>query len=153
MLKAILAACADAGIDPREIDGFASYANDRNDPARLAAALGIRQLRSATMQWGGGGGGCAAAVANGAAAIATGMAKVVVVTGARWPGQFGPSARAGVADGLRRDVLADALRRHRAAAQVCLPRAALPARTRRAARRCGPSPWPPTTMRRPIRAR
>ncbi len=88
-LKAILAACADAGIDAHEIDGFASYANDRNDPARLAAALGVRRLRSATMQWGGGGGGCAAAVANGAAAIAAGMAECVVVYRALAQGQFG----------------------------------------------------------------
>lgn len=89
VLKAILAACADAGLDPHAIDGFASYANDRNDPARLAAALGIRQLRSATMQWGGGGGGCAAAVANGAAAIAAGMAECVVVYRGLAQGEFG----------------------------------------------------------------
>lgn len=36
VLKAVLAACADAGIDPRDIDGFASYANDRSDPAPVA---------------------------------------------------------------------------------------------------------------------
>ncbi len=48
-LKAILAACKDAGLDPREIDGFASYGDDRSDASRLAAALGIRQLRAATM--------------------------------------------------------------------------------------------------------
>ena len=40
-LQAILAACEDASIDPRRIDGFASYSNDRNDPSRLAAALGL----------------------------------------------------------------------------------------------------------------
>ncbi|WP_245481232.1 hypothetical protein [Bradyrhizobium sp. LVM 105] len=51
-LKAILAACEDAGIDPREIDGFASYGDDRSEASHLAAALGIRQLRAATMQWG-----------------------------------------------------------------------------------------------------
>src|SRR4029450_2411676 len=56
-LQAILAACADAGLDPRSIDGFASYSNDRNDPSRLAAALGIPELRFSNMQWGGGGGG------------------------------------------------------------------------------------------------
>jgi acetyl-CoA acetyltransferase len=78
-LKAILAACADAGIDPRDIDGFSSYANDRNEPSRLAAALGTRRLRASLMQWGGGGGGCCAAVANAAAAIACGMAECVVV--------------------------------------------------------------------------
>ena len=93
VLKAILAACADAGLDPRKIDGFASYANDRNDPARLAAALGVHQLRSATMQWGGGGGGCAAAVANGAAAIAAGMADCVVVYRGLAQGEFGRFGR------------------------------------------------------------
>lgn len=61
-LIAILEACRDAGIDPREVDGFASYGNDRSDPPRLAAALGIRELRFSNMQWGGGGGGVAAAV-------------------------------------------------------------------------------------------
>ncbi|SEK15066.1 acetyl-CoA acetyltransferase [Variovorax sp. OK212] len=88
-LKAILAACADAGLDPRAIDGFASYSDDRNDASRLAAALGTRHLRSATMQWGGGGGGCCAAVANGAAAIAAGLADCVVVFRALAQGQHG----------------------------------------------------------------
>src|ERR1700745_1492764 len=78
-LKAILAACADAGIHPRSIDGFASYGDDRRDSTRLAVALGLPRLRSATMQWGGGGGGCCAAVANGAAAVATGQDDCVVV--------------------------------------------------------------------------
>src|SRR5262245_49703140 len=40
-LQAILRACDDAGLDPRRIDGFASYSNDRNEPSRLAAALGL----------------------------------------------------------------------------------------------------------------
>lgn len=88
-LKAILAACEDAGLDPREIDGFASYSDDRSEASRLAAALGIRRLRSATMQWGGGGGGCCAAVANGAAAIAAGLADCVVVFRALAQGQHG----------------------------------------------------------------
>src|SRR6266852_3834219 len=56
-LRAILRACEDAGIDPRQVDGFASYSNDRNDPSRLAAALGLPELRFSNMQWGGGGGG------------------------------------------------------------------------------------------------
>src|ERR1700731_171177 len=54
-LKAILSACQDAGLDPREIDGFASYSDDRSEASRLAAALGTHRLRAATMQWGGGG--------------------------------------------------------------------------------------------------
>ncbi len=88
-LQAILAACGDAGLDPREIDGFASFSDDRNEATRLAAALGTRRLRSATMQWGGGGGGCCAAVANGAAAIAAGQADCVVAFRALAQGQFG----------------------------------------------------------------
>src|SRR3954471_8237829 len=88
-LQAILAACADAGLDPKHIDGFASYSDDRNDAVRLATALGLPQLRSATMQWGGGGGGCCAAVANGAAAIATGQADCVVVFRSLAQGQHG----------------------------------------------------------------
>ena len=100
-LQAILTACADAGIDASEIDGFAGYSNDRTDPSRLAAALGLKRLRSTTMQWGGGGGGCAAAVANGAAAIAAGLADTVVVFRALAQGQHGrfgqakPAALAG----------------------------------------------------------
>ncbi|MYF51313.1 MAG: acetyl-CoA acetyltransferase, partial [Gammaproteobacteria bacterium] len=48
-LKAIITACEDAGISPREVDGFASYSNDRSDPSRLAAALGCKELRFANM--------------------------------------------------------------------------------------------------------
>jgi acetyl-CoA acetyltransferase len=87
-LQAILRACADAGIDPRRVDGFASYSNDRNDPSRLAAALGLPELRFSNMQWGGGGGGGSAAVGNAAAAIAAGYAECVVVFRALAQGQF-----------------------------------------------------------------
>ncbi len=85
---AILAAAADAGIDPRRIDGFASYSNDRNDPSRLAAALGLPALRFSNMNWGGGGGGGSAAMGNAAAAVACGMADCVVVFRALAQGQF-----------------------------------------------------------------
>lgn len=88
-LEAILGACADAGLPAKAVDGFAGYSNDRTDPSRLAAALGLPRLRSTTMQWGGGGGGCAAAVANGAAAIAAGLADTVVVFRALAQGQHG----------------------------------------------------------------
>ncbi|MGF6432397.1 thiolase C-terminal domain-containing protein [Bradyrhizobium elkanii] len=88
-LKAILAACEDAGLDPREIDGFSSYSDDRSEASRLAAALGTHRLRSATMQWGGGGGGCSAAVANAAASIVAGLADCVVVFRSLAQGQYG----------------------------------------------------------------
>ena len=44
-LEAIIAAAVDAGIDVREIDGFASYSNDRSDPSRIATALGLPELK------------------------------------------------------------------------------------------------------------
>jgi len=87
-LDAILSACTDAGLEPREIDGFASYSNDRNDPSRIAAALGLPALRFSNMQWGGGGGGGSAAVGNAAAAVAGGLADCVVVFRALAQGQF-----------------------------------------------------------------
>src|SRR5438067_11204126 len=52
-LKAILAACKDAGLDARDIDGFSSYRDDRNEAARLTAELGTHRLRTSSMQWGG----------------------------------------------------------------------------------------------------
>jgi acetyl-CoA acetyltransferase len=88
-LEAIVNACVDAGIHPREIDGFASFSNERSDPSQLAAALGCRELRFANLQWGGGGGGGSAAIGNAAAAIAAGVAECVVVFRALAQGQFG----------------------------------------------------------------
>ena len=88
-LEAIVKACEDAGIHPRDIDGFASFSNDRSDPSQLAAALGCRELRFANLQWGGGGGGGSAAIGNAAAAIAAGVAECVVVFRALAQGQFG----------------------------------------------------------------
>jgi acetyl-CoA acetyltransferase len=99
-LKAILAACEDAGIDPREIDGFSSYGDDRSEASRLAAALGIRRLRTATMQWGGGGGGCCAAVANAAASIVAGLADCVVVFRSLAQGQHGRFGQTGEIDAI-----------------------------------------------------
>ena len=97
-LQAILAACKDAGMDPRDIDGFASFSDDRNDASRLAAALGIRELRLASMQWGGGGGGTAAAVATAAAAIQAGLADRVIVFRALAQGQFARYGLGGMAN-------------------------------------------------------
>lgn len=88
-LKAIVAACKSAGISPKEVDGFASFSNDRNDPSKLAAALGCKELTFSNMQWGGGGGGGSAAIANACAAIHGGLADVVVVYRALAQGQFG----------------------------------------------------------------
>jgi acetyl-CoA acetyltransferase len=77
--EALDVALADAGIDRREIDGFASYSVDANDPARLAPALGIPNVNFSNLVLGGGGGGTCGAIANAAAAIVAGLAKVVMV--------------------------------------------------------------------------
>ena len=100
-LKAIVSACENAGIPVEDVDGFASYSNDRSDPSHLAAALGCKELRFANMQWGGGGGGGSAAVGNAAAAIISGMADCVVVFRALAQGQFGRFGQ-----GPRRNVIA-----------------------------------------------
>src|SRR3546814_14531810 len=73
-LEAILAARRDAGISPRDIDGFTSYAGGQLNGPQLAADLGIRELRWSTMVWGGGGGGEAATSGAAAPAVAPGHA-------------------------------------------------------------------------------
>ncbi|MGW0040061.1 thiolase C-terminal domain-containing protein [Gordonia sp. NPDC003376] len=78
-IAAILAACEDAGISPRELDGFVSYAGGSNDGPILGAALMVDELRWSTMMWGGGGGSVASAITIAATAIATGQAECVVV--------------------------------------------------------------------------
>ena len=78
-LQAILAACADAGVDPARLDGFVSYANDGNEGLAVGAALGVREVRWSTMVWGGGGGGVAAAVNAAAVAVSAGEADFAVV--------------------------------------------------------------------------
>jgi acetyl-CoA acetyltransferase len=89
VLEAVLLAAEDAGIDVREIDGFASYSNDRNTPERIASALGIEHYGLSSMFWGGGGGGGSGAVANAVAAIAAGYIDVAVVYRGLAQGQFG----------------------------------------------------------------
>lgn len=87
-LEAVLLAAEDAGIDVREIDGFASYSNERSTPERIATALGIPHYGFSNMFWGGGGGGGSGAVANAAAAVAAGYAEVVVAYRSLAQGQF-----------------------------------------------------------------
>ncbi|MEO8541615.1 MAG: acetyl-CoA acetyltransferase [bacterium] len=88
-VEAIIAAADDAGLDVRDIDGFCSYSNDRNDPPRIASALGSRDLSLSNMFWGGGGGGGSGAVANACAALVAGYSKYVVVYRGLAQGQFG----------------------------------------------------------------
>lgn len=59
---AIRRAVEDSGLSLAEIDGFATYMDQRNDPLRLARALGVRELRWTSQPYGGGGNNVAAAV-------------------------------------------------------------------------------------------
>ena len=154
-LQAILRACEDAGIDPRQIDGFASYSNDRNDPSRLAAALGLPSCASPTCS-----GAAAAAAARRRSAMRRRRSRRATPT-AWWS-----SAR------WRRASSSASARRRRAArssgeAALTFPYGlispaqrfahagdALHARARRRGRRrSAPSRSRPTTTRRPTRAR
>jgi acetyl-CoA acetyltransferase len=88
-VTAVLRAVEDAGLRPDDIDGFTSYAGDRNDPNRMSAALGVKETRFAAMAWGGGGNGVAGAVALADAAISAGYANHVVAFRSLAQGQFG----------------------------------------------------------------
>ena len=111
-VEAVLAALADAGIGVDDVDGLASFANDRTQATFMAADLGIAELRYATMSWLPGGGGACAAVSNAATAVESGQAEVVVVFRSLCQGQFrrfgrGPGnvpsrARAARPPGVRR---------------------------------------------------
>ncbi|HLM95758.1 MAG TPA: hypothetical protein VK283_05540 [Acidimicrobiales bacterium] len=87
-VEAILAAVADAGMTPDDVDGLASFAEDRNDATFVAADLGLPELRYASLSWLPGGGGACAAVANAAMAVESGAAEVVVVYRSLCQGQF-----------------------------------------------------------------
>jgi acetyl-CoA acetyltransferase len=77
--EALDLALEESGLDRREIDGFASYSVDSNDPSLLAPALGIPNVNFSNMVFGGGGGGTCGAIANAGAAIVAGLAEVVMV--------------------------------------------------------------------------
>jgi acetyl-CoA acetyltransferase len=82
--KSILAAVDDAGLDVRDIDGFAYFAGGF-DTAMLAETLGIPEIRfTATLT--GTGGGSAGAIGLAAAAILSGQAETVVCVGANQQG-------------------------------------------------------------------
>ena len=86
---AIRRAAEDAGVELAEIDGIVSYMDPRNDPLRLAAALGLRELRWSATTWAGGGNNVGGAVQLADAAVAAGYANHVVVFRAIAQGQFG----------------------------------------------------------------
>ena len=86
--QAIQRAVVDAGLSMKDVDGLASFAEDRNEATFLAAELGLPALRFANMVWLPGGGGGCAAVGNAAMAVETGQAEVVVVYRSLCQGQF-----------------------------------------------------------------
>lgn len=77
-LRAIVAACEDAGFDPRDVDGFVSYGSEINTGQKLMPALGTRELRYAALAWTHGG-GIPGALGVAASAIISGQASAVVV--------------------------------------------------------------------------
>jgi acetyl-CoA acetyltransferase len=86
--QAIQRAVADAGLTMDDVDGLASFAEDRNEAIFLAAELGLPALRFGNMVWMPGGGGGCAAVSNASMAVETGQAEVVVVYRSLCQGQF-----------------------------------------------------------------
>jgi acetyl-CoA acetyltransferase len=77
-LRAIVAACEDAGLSPADVDGFVSYGSERNEGQKLMPALGTKELRFGALIWGHGG-GIPGALGLAAAAIVSGQAEVVAV--------------------------------------------------------------------------
>lgn len=86
--RAIIKAVTDAGLCVDDVDGLASFAEDRNDAIFIAAELGIPELRFGNMVWMPGGGGGCAAISNACMAVETGQAEVVVVYRSLCQGQF-----------------------------------------------------------------
>ena len=86
--EAIIAAASDAGLPVDEIDGFASYATERQMPAHLASALGVKRLRYESLHWGGGGGGAPGGAMNAMLAVATGVCNYAVAYRSLCQGQF-----------------------------------------------------------------
>ena len=85
-IEAILAACEDAGIAPREIDGIVRYDMEANDEEVLYASLGRPDVRFfAGTPFGGG--GSASVIVLAATAIAAGMAETVLVFRSRARGK------------------------------------------------------------------
>jgi acetyl-CoA acetyltransferase len=77
-LRAIVAACDDAGLDPRDIDGFVSWGSEKNAGQYLMSGLGMRELKFGALMWVHGG-GSSGSIGLATTAIATGQADIVVV--------------------------------------------------------------------------
>lgn len=120
LVRAIVDACEDAGLDPADIDGFVSYGDDKNEPVRLMPDLGTKQLNWSGQIWGGGGGGIAATFGMAASAILTGQARAVVIFRALVEGNSGRLSAAVMAHHLNDHMVGAGIL---APAQVCAMRA------------------------------
>ena len=120
LIDAIVTACEDAGLDPRDVDGFVSFGDDHNEPVRLMSDLGTKELRWSSAVWGGGGGGIAGAIGIAASAIISGQANAVVVFRALVEGGSGRMSAAVMAHALNDHLLAAGVS---SPAQACAIRA------------------------------
>lgn len=77
-MEATLAALEDAGIDPSEVDGFSSYSIDKVPEYEVARLLGCKEVKFFSQIPHGGGAACAP-IMHAAMAVASGVAKTVVV--------------------------------------------------------------------------
>jgi acetyl-CoA acetyltransferase len=75
--EAVMAALADAGLEPRDVDGMATFAMDNNPEIEVQRAIGGGELRFFSRVHYGGGAACAT-VMQAALAVAAGVANVVV---------------------------------------------------------------------------
>src|ERR1700691_5211364 len=95
--EAIVAALADAGLTTADVDGLVSYTIDPVEETELVRTLGIREINfSSRVPYGGG--GSQGVILHAAAAIAAGVADVVVAyraVKARSGERFGPAAVSG----------------------------------------------------------
>jgi acetyl-CoA acetyltransferase len=74
---AVVAALADAGIDPSDVDGLVSYTAETTDEVTMAKNIGAGDITFFSQVGYGGGAGCAT-IGHAAMAVATGQADVVV---------------------------------------------------------------------------
>ncbi|HZP10855.1 MAG TPA: lipid-transfer protein [Nevskiaceae bacterium] len=72
------AACDDAGIDPRDIDGMITFTIDNSDEVMLARALGVKDL-AFTTRISGGGAAAAATLYQAMALVNAGLCKNVLI--------------------------------------------------------------------------
>ena len=77
-VEAVLAACADAGIDPSEVDGISTYTMDNNPEMEIHRLIGGKALKMFSRIDYGGGAACGPLL-QAAMAVATGICECVVV--------------------------------------------------------------------------